>query len=334
MGRTLPGLVLAAAIAAAAYLIADPLAHLLPIPAIVVALLIGIALNTLADRPAFRPGIDFCVRTLLRIAVALLGLRISIGDIVALRAPTVLLVVIGMSVTIAASFALARLLGLSKAFGALAGAATAVCGASATLATASALPDYKGKQADVALVVIAANVISTVAMLIYPPLCALLGLAPAATGIVLGASIHDVAQVVGAGYAVSEPVGATAVIVKLFRVFLLLPVVIAVGFLFRAPGKHSIASRTAVPLFAVAFFILLIANSVLSSTPGLLAQYAPVKAVLSEASTWGLLVAIAALGLSTSFASLAALGWRHMVTFLGATFVILLAAVGGVLLLN
>ena len=109
-----------------------------------------------------------------------------------------------------------------------------MCGASATLATSTVLPNYKGKEADVVFVVVAVNALSTVAMVLYPPLCTWLGFDAHTTGVMLGGTIHDVAQVVGAGYAVSEPVGNTAVIVKLFRVFLLLPVVLADRLVVRA----------------------------------------------------------------------------------------------------
>src|SRR5215213_2248372 len=94
---------------------------------------------------------------------------------------------------------------------------------------AALVPNYPQKGADVTFTVVAANAVSTLVMVAYPPLCALLGLNPQTTGIMLGATIHDMAQVVGAGYAVSEPVGNTAVIVKLFRVFLLLPAVLGIG---------------------------------------------------------------------------------------------------------
>ena len=92
-----------------------------------------------------------------------------------------------------------------------------MCGASATLATSIVVPDYKGKSADVAFVVVAVNALSTLAMVVYPVLCSALGFDPERTGVMLGATIHDVAQVVGAGYSVSETVGNTAVVVKLFR---------------------------------------------------------------------------------------------------------------------
>src|SRR5262249_47631547 len=238
-GRSLaPGFVLSAVVAVAAMLLAPQVARIVPIPAMVIALVIGIAFNGLAERPAFGPGIVCCVKTLLRGAVALLGLRIAIGEIIALGFATGVVVVASMTVTIISGFVLARLFGQHACYGALAGAGTAVCGASATLATSTVLPHYEGKEADIAFVVVAVNALSTVAMVLYPLLCSALGLSIQATGVMLGATIHDVAQVVGAGYAVSTDVGNAAVIVKLLRVFLLLPVVIGIGYWFvgRAGG--------------------------------------------------------------------------------------------------
>ncbi len=195
----------------------------------VLALLIGIALNPIAGRPSVRSGMAFCIRTLLRWAVALLGLRVALSDIAALGLATGAMIVLSMIVTLLSGFFFARIDGRQPGFCALVGAATAVCGASATLATSTVVPDYPGKQADIAFVVVAVNALATLAMVVYPPLCFVLGFDPQTTGVMLGGTIHDVAQVVGAGYAVSGPVGNTAVIVKLFRVFLLLPVVLGIG---------------------------------------------------------------------------------------------------------
>jgi uncharacterized integral membrane protein (TIGR00698 family) len=236
-----------------------------------------------------------------------------------------------MAVTIAAGFALARLFGQSPGYGALAGAATAVCGASATLATATVVPHYQGKEADVAFVVVAVNTLATGAMLLYPLICARLGFDPQATGVMLGGTIHDVAQVVGAGYAVSEPVGNAAVIVKLFRVFLLLPVVMGIGWYFTRLGTAQRHARVPVPVFALAFLALCLVNSIAPYVPGAAPLYAPVKWALGIFSTWGLLLAIAALGLDTSPAAVARLGWRHVATVSGTTVVILVVVTLGLL---
>src|SRR6202007_2149796 len=189
---------------------------------------------------------------------------IALGDIAALGLGTGVVVVISMVVTILAGFLTARALGLPTPYGPLAGVATAVCGASATLATSVVLPDYSGKEADVVFVVVAVNALATLAMVIYPPLCAALGFDGQTTGVMLGATIHDVAQVVGAGYAVSEVAGNTAVIVKLFRVFLLLPVVLGVGWWFARSHVTDVAAKVHVPGFAIAFLVLCAINSAMT----------------------------------------------------------------------
>jgi uncharacterized integral membrane protein (TIGR00698 family) len=300
----------------------------------VIALAIGIALNPIARRAAFQPGITFCLKTLLRWAVALLGLRIALGEIVALGWSTALLVVAAMALTVASGFLFARVFGQQSAYGALAGAGTAVCGASATLATSIVLPDYKGKEADVAFVVVAVNALSTLAMVVYPLICAALGFDHQLTGVMLGATIHDVAQVVGSGYAVSEPTGNTAVVVKLFRVFLLFPVVLVIGWSFARRSVASEAARIPFPTFALVFVALCVLNSIAPSWAAVAPVFALIKAPLIEASTWGLLIAIAALGLGTSLPAIAALGWRHVATVTGTTIVILAVVTAGLLVLN
>ena len=349
-----PGFFLACMVAFAAAM-AEPLIKTLSqgriaLPVMVIALLIGIAAFPLARQPIFEAGISFCIKSLLRIAIALLGLRIALGDIIALGWGVVLLVVISMALTIISALALARIFGQNDGFGALAGAANAVCGASATLAAATIVPDYKTKSADIAFCVIMANAVSTLVMVAYPPLCAALGLSAHETGVMLGLTIHDMAQVVGAGYAVSDPTGNVAVIVKLFRIFLLLPVVMILGAWFmhhggntgvtqetqttqeNQEGKTGVA-KVPVPIFALMFLVLCVLNSILPATP--LAQaYIPIKSFLSHISAWSMLIAIAALGLGTSLGAVLAIGWRHLVVFLGATLVILLVATGGIFFLR
>jgi uncharacterized integral membrane protein (TIGR00698 family) len=330
----LPGLVLSAIVAAAGYLAASYVARVVPIPNMVIALVIGIALNPIAARPWTQAGMAFCVRSVLRWAVALLGLRVAVSDIAALGLGTGVLIVLAMVATVLSGFLFARWSDRTDAFGALVGVGTAVCGASATLACSTVVPDYRGKQTDIAFVVVAVNALATIAMLIYPPLCLLLGFDARTTGVMLGGTIHDVAQVVGAGYAVSETVGNTAVIVKLFRVFLLLPTVLGVGWYFTRQGKRHGQARVPVPVFGIVFLILCAVNSAIPLAPTAMPVYAPVKAVLVEASAWGLLLAIGALGLGTSVKTIFALGWRHIATALASTAVIFGIVTGGLLLMR
>lgn len=330
----LPGLVLSGIVAAAGYMLAPYVARVVPIPNMVIALVIGIALNPIAARPWTQAGMAFCVRTVLRWAVALLGLRVAVGDIAALGFGSGLVIVVAMTATVLSGFLFARWSDRTDAFGAMVGVGTAVCGASATLACSTVVPDYRGKQADIAFVVVAVNALATLAMLIYPPLCLLLGFDARSTGVMLGGTIHDVAQVVGAGYAVSETVGNTAVIVKLFRVFLLLPTVLGVGWYFTRQGKRHGEARVPVPVFGIVFLFLCAVNSAVPLVPSLLPVYAPIKAALVEASTWGLLLAIGALGLGTSVKTIFALGWRHIAMALASTIVIFVIVTGGLLLMR
>lgn len=333
-----PGLLLSLAVAIAA-VVAEPAIKAMTggrfgLPAMVIALVIGIALHPVAARPTFQPGITYAVKTLLRYAIALLGLRIAFSDLVALGWGTALLVVVAMVATVTSGLLLARLLNREAGFGALSGAACAICGASATLATATVVPDYRNKTADIAFTVVMANAVSTLVMLAYPPLCNALGLSAQETGLMLGLTIHDMAQVVGAGYAISEPVGNAAVIVKLFRVVLLLPMVLAIGYYLASRGTGEAGpAKVPVPLFAVAFLVLALVNSILPGT-ALAGVYAPVKAIFSEASKWGLLIAIAALGLGTSIGAALSIGWRHIALFFGASFVILAVTLGGIFLMR
>lgn len=328
-----PGLILSAVVAGAALLAAPYVALAVPIPAMVLALAFGIALNPLTVRPALRPGMAFCVRSVLRWAVALLGLRVALSDIAALGLATGLLIVMAMIVTLLSGFLFARMSGRGPGFGALVGSASAVCGASATLATSTVVPDYPGKQADIVFVVVAVNALATLAMVVFPPICALLGFDAQITGVMLGGTIHDVAQVVGAGYAVSDAAGNTAVIVKLFRVFLLLPVVLAVGWYFTQSGSKHGPARAPVPGFALAFLALCLINSALPLLPQAADFLLPLKALLVEASSWGLLIAIGALGLDTSVAAIARLGWRHLATVVASSAVIFVLVTGGLLLI-
>ena len=334
--RVGPGILLSLVVAIAAVLAEPALKAGLgwSLPAMVIALLIGIALFPLSARPSIEPGITWCVKKLLRIAIGLLGVRIALQDIWALGPMIAALIVVSMAATLVAGILVARGLKLDEGYGALAGAATAVCGASATLATATVVPNYTNKARDVAFTVIAANAVSTLVMLAYPPLGQALGLDPQALGILLGATIHDMAQVVGAGYAVSEPVGNTAVIVKLFRVFLLLPVVLAIGWWFaaRAASDGSAVAQVPVPVFALAFLGLAVLNSILPSVPALAPLYATIKPWIVLASTWGLLISIAALGLGTSIKAILAVGWRHVLLF-SATTLLLLTLVAATLLM-
>jgi uncharacterized integral membrane protein (TIGR00698 family) len=293
------------------------------------ALVIGILLSSIAKQPILQAGTSFSVKTLLRWSVALLGLRIALSDITGLGLSTAVFVILTMVLTLLAAFVLARWNGQQPGFGALVGAAVAICGASAALAASAVVPNYPTKQTDLVFVVMGANALATIAMVIYPQLGLFLGFDSASTGVLLGSTIHDMAQVVASGYAVSDEVGITAVIVKMFRVLLLLPVVLAIGYYFKHVTPQLEQAKVPVPTFAVVFIALCILNSAIPLIPQILPIYIPAKNLCVEVSTWGLLIAVSALGLSTSVSAVVGLGWRHIATMTYVTIFLAVVAVAG-----
>lgn len=299
-----PGAVLCAVIALAATFVSS--AH--GGPQFLYALLLGMALHPFSADARATSGIDFCMKPLLRLGVALLGARIAADQVIGLGWQTAAMVVIAVASTIAVGVGLARALRLSASFGLLSGGATAICGASAALAISAVLPRGPDHDRSTLLVVVGVSTLSTVAMLLYPLVATAIGLTPAQTGVFLGASIHDVAQVVGAAHIVGAGADGPAVIVKLSRVALLTLVVLAIGIGVRARTVADATEARRPPLlpgFLIAFLGLVALNSA-GLVPG---AWQPAIAAASRAC---LVMAIAALGLKTSVAALREAGWRPL----------------------
>ena len=272
-------------------------------PVMLFALLFGMAFHFLHEEGRCVAGIEFTSRSVLRVGVGLLGVRITTGQIASLGAWPVATVIVGVATTILFGFLLARRLRLSPMFGVLSGGAVAICGASAALAIASVLPKSETRERDTILTVVSVTALSTLAMILYPVFATSIGLDHRQAGIFIGGTIHDVAQVVGAGYTISNETGDIATYVKLLRVAMLLPAVFAISFLIARNGGHGEGARAKLPLFLVGFAVLVVVNSL-----GLLPQGAIDLA--NDASRWCLVAAIAALGMKTSFKALFAVGWR------------------------
>ena len=305
-------------------------------PQLLYALFFGVAFHYLSQEPRTRPGIEFCSRTLLRFGVGLLGARITAGQIASLGWATALIVVAGVLATLALGLLLARRFGLTKAQGVLAGGAVAICGASAALAISAVLPREKGGERFTLMVVVTVTVMSTVAMVLYPLVAKLLHLPPELAGLFLGGTIHDVAQVVGAGYTLGHQTGDIATVVKLFRVSMLAVVVVIVASAFkrsrdraeaeRADGR-PIARQALVPWFLWLFVAMVTLNSAgVFSTA--------FQEEIGTVSRACLVMAIAALGMKTSFAQLARAGWRPLVLILVETLWLAGLVLGGALMLR
>jgi uncharacterized integral membrane protein (TIGR00698 family) len=151
--------------------------------------------------------------------------------------------------------------------------------------------------------VVSVTVLGTVAMVIYPLAARALGLSNHNAGLLFGATIHDVAQVVAAGHIISDEAGLIATYTKLLRVALLLPVVLGLAWMMR--GRSTQTARQLIPLFLIAFAALVVLNSI-DLFPPLAVQG------MAEISRWALVIAIAALGMKTSMADLAKVGWKPL----------------------
>lgn len=309
-----PGLAVALVVAATATFLSE---HY-DAPVMLYALLLGMALNFVTEAPRGRPGIDFAARGLMRIGVALLGFRIGWDQVSALGWGPVVMVVTLVGATILISTLAARAMGFNPLFGFLSGGATAICGASAAMALSAALPPNDRKEQATLFTVIGVSALSTTAMVLYPLITRALGLSDHAAGIFIGATIHDVAQVVGAGYAISSDAGDTATIVKLLRVAMLLPVILVAGQISRREAGTAGAERPPLlPWFVVAFVALVALNSVVA-----------LPTAVTDAgkllSSWCLVTAIAAIGMKTRLGDLVQVGWRPVALMVGET--VLLAA--------
>ncbi|MGE8064217.1 YeiH family protein [Pseudomonas sp. NPDC089569] len=310
-----PGFIVSLIVAAAASFLSEHYGA----PVMLFALLLGMALNFLAGEGACKAGIEFTARTVLRIGVALLGMRITLEQIAGLGWKPVALVIILVVVTISVSVVAAKALGFSRLFGMLTGGATAICGASAALALAAALPNHPQKERATLFTVIGVSAMSTMAMILYPMIANWLSLSPQVAGVFLGATIHDVAQVVGAGYSMSTETGDTATVVKLMRVAMLVPVIVCAAMVTRMQGADPRGKRPPLlPWFAVGFLILACINSTGWVVPA-------IQGSVNELSRWCLVISISALGMKTQLKELAAVGIKPILLMVGETvFLVLL----------
>ncbi|HMO08709.1 MAG TPA: putative sulfate exporter family transporter [Paracoccaceae bacterium] len=319
-----PGLAVAGCAALAAQFLSDHYGA----PAMLMAILIGMSLHFLAEETRAREGIDTAARSVLRIGVALLGLRVSAEMVMALGWPSLLLVLGALAATIGFGLVAARLSGQSRAFGFLTGGAVAICGASAAMAIAAVLPRRgEAGERDLAFTVVGVTVLSTLAMIVYPILTARFGLDTRATGLFLGATIHDVAQVVGAGFSIDEPTGELSTLVKLIRVTALAPVVLIAAIVLRAQGEAGGARPPLLPGFVIAFLVLAAVNST---------GYVPqaVTDLAAASSRWALLTAIAAVGMKSSLPRLLEVGRPALALILGETLFLAALVLAGLWLLG
>jgi len=306
-----PGLAACAVASAAAAWLSDHYGF----PVILLGLLVGLSLNFIAGDPRTHRGLDIVSRTGLRLGIVVLGFQVTFAQIGALGAIPFGALLVVMAAAFLAGMLGARLSDQSPYAGILAGGATAICGASAALALYGIIGRDRLSQAQFALTLVMISLASALAMSIYPVLASEFGLGDRQAGFLIGASIHDVAQAIGGGYAFSDEAGAYATIVKLARVALLAPIVALVSVVIGSPdgGQRSAWwRRLALPWFIIAFLAVVTLNS-LVAVPPVLGHGA------LTASKALLLLAVTATAMRSRLDLLMAMGWRATVPVVAAT---------------
>lgn len=294
-----PGLMVCTVISLAAMFLSEHYGA----PTMLLCLLLGMAFHFMSQEEKTKSGINFTAQAVLRFGVILIGARIMLSDFTALGVSVMLLVIGSTIAVIALGVILSRALGLGKDQGFLIGGATAICGASAALAISSILPKSKDLEYNTLLAVIGVTLMGTLAMIAYPVIIGFLAFNDTQAGIIIGGTIHDVSQVVGAGYSVSEDAGDTAILVKLMRVFMLVPLLIIFAVMFNGAKQKSEEKRFKFPLFLLGFILLVMLNS-FHLIP------AHIMPMIKDISKWMLIMAVTAVGMKTSLKALFSLGWK------------------------
>jgi len=315
-----PGVMVCAIVAVAAQFLSEHYGA----PTMLMALLIGMALQFLGEEGRCVAGIAFTGRTILRLGVALLGARISVDLLLDLGPGLIGLLVLAVAATIGFGLLGAKLLGRGWRLALLTGGAVAICGASAAMAISAVLPKNQFSERNLIFTILSVTLLSTLAMIAYPMIVQAMGLDNRAAGVFLGGTIHDVAQVVGAGFSVSDETGETATLVKLIRVTLLAPVVLIFSLSFRnmTPADAEAKRPPLIPGFVLGFLALAALNS--------FGVIPPVAATaMADISRWLLVLGIAAVGMKTALKSILEVGQQAVILIVAETIFIALFILAG-----
>ncbi|TCT06116.1 YeiH family protein [Aquabacter spiritensis] len=302
LANLLPGLALAAGLAAVSYALRD-LSGLAFVSPLVLGVFLGMAARAAVAMPAVaRPGLKFAARPVLRFAIVLLGLQITFGKVAEVGIDGFAVAALALVLTFLFTLWLGAKLGVGRELTQLIAAGTSICGASAIVATNSVA---RGTDEDVAYAMACVTLFGSLAMFLYPLLPPLLGLDAHAYGLWTGASVHEVAQVVAAAFQGGQEAGEVGTITKLTRVMLLAPMLLALAWSARFAVATERRTGPPVPLFVVAFLLVIAANS-LGLVP------ASVAAVGAVVTPFLLAMSLSAIGLESDVRRLSAMGLRPL----------------------
>lgn len=321
----LPGLAAAALVALVARVIAQGL------PAafgeVLIAVLFGIVVaNTGLLPAASAAGLRFSVQRVLRLGIILLGARLSLGDVAEIGTGALGLVLATMTLAFAFALLAGRLASLPPRLALLIGVGTAVCGNSAIVATA---PVIDADEREVSFAVATITIFGTLAVFLYPLIGHALALSSAAFGLWTGVAVNDTSQVVAASTAYSSEARDIATVVKLVRNTLMAPLIVVIAWWWarRAPvvtGEVRAGALRAFPLFVLGFVFMAALR-----TAGLIDQ--PLAQPIDEVAKACILMALAAVGLSTRLVQLRTIGPRPFYVGFAAATVMAALSLGAIM---
>lgn len=296
-GNMLHGVLLIALFSCAAFYIGDfPWVKSLSFSPMIVGIMLGMLYaNSLRNRlPAtWVPGILFCSKRVLRLGIVLYGFRLTFQDVLAVGAPALLIDAVVVTVTICGGVLLGRLLKMDRGIALLTSVGSGICGAAAVLGAESTI---RARPYKTAVAVSTVVIFGTISMFLYPVLYrhGIVSLTPEQMGIYTGATLHEVAHVVGAGNAMNGEISDAAIIVKMIRVMMLAPVLLVMSLLLARRTKGGAGrAKVTIPWFAFGFLAVIGFNSL-----DLLPEAA--VAGINSFDTFLLTMAMTALGAETS----------------------------------
>ena len=285
-------------------------------PKLLFAILIGMSVSYLSNKKSFEKGIWLASDPVLKLGVSFLGFRLSLENIAQLGGMSLFFIFILISTTILFGYFFSLILLKNKDFGLLSAGSVAICGASAAIAIFSILPKNKIGTKDLSLVIISVTLLSTIAMITYPIIFDFIGANENQKGFLIGSTIHDVAQVIGAGYSVSEQTGIVATFVKMIRVSILPFLILFLLFLSRKESENFFS----IPWFLILFFIFCIINNIFSIPDKIIT-------LINNFSNLCILFAISAIGVKTNFSLFAKISYKYFTLIVFETFFLLLISI-------
>jgi len=341
----LPGLYLVIAVA----IVARYLHQLIPnasmaraVSEVFIAVLIGLHIrNAIRFSARFETGVRFALQHVLRLGIILLGLRLSLQDVVTTGVTSLMLILACMALALSLAYFAAKFLKIPARLAALIGVGTAICGNTAIIAVA---PVIEAQDEDISFAVATITFFGTLAVIVYPIIGYFIGLTDRTFGLWVGTAVNDTSQVVAAGAAFSERARDVATVVKLTRNTLMAPLIVVIGLVY-ARAQNRRAASTAVrfslgkivPWFVIGFLLMALFRTLGVALdwlprdvaqPGALTAAAKVLSLIDEVATFAVLMALSAIGLSTDIEAVRRTGLKPFALGLSLASVLALFSLG------